>query len=107
MVFGDRFAKARCSMKGRKPTTRASPGGRSFSRPFQERGQLSRSRQKAETSMGVAGFVMRFTLEVFFLKIARAMELTTILNQCYHFPRFVYRYARFSPDKKSIEVAIR
>ena len=57
--------------------------------------------------MVTAGFVTRFTLEVFFLKIARAMELTTILNQCYHFPRFVYRYARFSPDKKSIEVAIR
>jgi transposase len=57
--------------------------------------------------MVVAGFVTRFTLEVFFLEIARAMELTTILNQSYHFPRFVYRYARFGPDKKSIEVAVR
>jgi hypothetical protein len=57
--------------------------------------------------MAVAGFVTRFTLKVFFLEIARAMELTTILNQSYHFPRFVYRYARFGPDKKSIEVAIR
>jgi transposase len=57
--------------------------------------------------MVVAGFATRFTLEVFFLEIARAMELTTILNQSYHFPRFVYRYARFGPDKKSIEVAIR
>src|SRR6202162_2129930 len=107
MVFGERLARARGSMKGRKQTTRASPGGRSFSSPIHERGQLSRSPQKAETSLATTGLVMRFTLEVFFLKIARAMELITILNHCYHFPRFVYRYARFGPDKKSIEVAVR
>ncbi|HTP35407.1 MAG TPA: ISL3 family transposase, partial [Candidatus Acidoferrales bacterium] len=59
------------------------------------------------TSIAIAGFVTWFTLEVFFLKIARAMELITILNQCYHFPRFVYRYARFGPDKKTIEIAVR
>jgi hypothetical protein len=36
-----------------------------------------------------------------------AMELITILNRCHRFQRFVYQHARFSPDKKSIEVAVR
>jgi len=35
------------------------------------------------------------------------MELTTILNQCYRFPGFVYEGARFSTDRKSIEVRLR
>lgn len=35
------------------------------------------------------------------------MDLTTILNHCYHHRGFVYQTARFSPDKKSIEVTIR
>ena len=35
------------------------------------------------------------------------MELTTILNHCHHFRGFVYQHARFGPDKKTIEVAIR
>jgi transposase len=35
------------------------------------------------------------------------MELITILNHCYHFRGFVYQQARFSPDKKTIEVAVR
>jgi hypothetical protein len=30
------------------------------------------------------------------------MELITILNRCHRFQGFVYRHARFSPDKKSI-----
>ena len=35
------------------------------------------------------------------------MELTTILNQCYRVPGFVYEGARFSTDKKRIEVRVR
>ena len=35
------------------------------------------------------------------------MELTTILNQCYPQPGFVYQKARFGADKKAIEVPIR
>jgi transposase len=35
------------------------------------------------------------------------MELITILNRCHRFPGFVYQQARFSPDKKSIEIAVR
>src|SRR5690242_303654 len=35
------------------------------------------------------------------------MELTTILNRCYCFAGFVYEHARFSTDKKSIEVLVR
>jgi hypothetical protein len=35
------------------------------------------------------------------------MELTTILNHCYPHRGFVYDCARFSPDKKSIEVTVR
>jgi len=35
------------------------------------------------------------------------MELLTILNRCHHFRGFVYQHARFSADKKSIEVAVR
>jgi len=46
-------------------------------------------------------------VEVLAVVPVRAMELTTILNHCYHFPRFVYQHARFGPDKKTIEVAVR
>ena len=35
------------------------------------------------------------------------MELTTILNHCYPHHGFIYAQARFSPDKKSVEVAVR
>src|SRR3974390_1314984 len=35
------------------------------------------------------------------------MELITILNRCHHFRGFVYEHARFSADKKSIEVSVR
>jgi hypothetical protein len=35
------------------------------------------------------------------------MELTTILNRCHRFRGFIYEYARFSTDKKSIEVVVR
>ena len=36
-----------------------------------------------------------------------AMELTTILNRCHHFRGFVYEHARFSTDRKSIELVLR
>ena len=45
-----------------------------------------------------------FVVGVFAAHCFRAMELTTILNRCHRFPGFVYQHARFSPDKKSIEV---
>jgi len=51
--------------------------------------------------------VARFTLEVFRFAIIRAMELITILNQCYRHRGFVYHHARFSADKKSIEIQVR
>ena len=35
------------------------------------------------------------------------MELTTILNRCHHFRGLVYEHARFSTDKRSIEVVVR
>ena len=35
------------------------------------------------------------------------MELTTILNRCHRFRGFVYEHARFSTDKKNIEVILR
>jgi transposase len=51
--------------------------------------------------------VVRVTVEVFAVEPVRAMELITILNHCYHFRGFVYQHARFGPDKKTIEVAVR
>jgi transposase len=41
------------------------------------------------------------------MKIVRVMELITILNHCHRHRGFVYQYARFSPDQKSIEVNVR
>ena len=41
------------------------------------------------------------------MKIVRAMELLTILNHCHRHRGFVYQHARFGPDHKSIEVAVR
>jgi transposase len=46
-----------------------------------------------------------FTVEV--AALARAMELTTILNQCHRFRGFVYQPAKFSADRKSIEIGVR
>ncbi len=57
--------------------------------------------------MAVTGAVVRFILEGFGFSIIRAMELTTILNHCYPHRGFVYDHARFSPDKKSMEVTVR
>src|SRR5215469_11228675 len=37
----------------------------------------------------------------------RAMELITILKRCHLFRGFVYEHARFSTDKRSIEVVVR
>jgi hypothetical protein len=68
------------STNGRKQASNCSPGGRSFSNPIHERGQLSRSWQEAETSTAATGSVARFTLRVCVLKIIRAMELITILT---------------------------
>jgi transposase len=52
--------------------------------------------------------VARFILVVFAAAAFCAMlQLITILNHCHHFRGFVYQHARFSPDKKSIEVAVR
>ena len=35
------------------------------------------------------------------------LQLITILNRCHRFPGFVYCQARFSSDRKSIEIAVR
>jgi len=35
------------------------------------------------------------------------MLLITILNQCHRFPGFVYQWAKFSTDHKTIEVGVR
>jgi len=51
--------------------------------------------------------VERFILEGFGFSILRAMELTTLLTHCYPPRGFVYDHARFSSDKKSIEVTVR
>ena len=94
-------------MKSRKQANSRSPGGRSFSNPIQERGQLSGSRQQAGTSVAATGWVARVALEVFALELVRAMELITILNHCHHHRGFVCQHARFGPGKKSIKVDVR
>jgi transposase len=35
------------------------------------------------------------------------MELITILNRCHRFQGFIYQHARFTPDKKTIEISVR
>jgi hypothetical protein len=46
-------------------------------------------------------------VEVLATNCFRTMELITILSRCHRFQGFVYHHARFSPDRKSIEVAVR
>jgi hypothetical protein len=48
---------------------------------------------------------VRFTVEE--VRFWAVMELTTILNQCYPQPGFVYSKPRFRADKKAIEVPVR
>ena len=78
-----------------------------FFPPIQERGQFSKSAQYTERFTSGTGVAVRFTVEVFAIEPIRAMELITILNHCYHFRGFVYQHARFGPDQKTIEVAVR
>jgi transposase len=35
------------------------------------------------------------------------MQIITLLNQCYCFPGFVYQHARFTQDRRSLQVRIR
>src|SRR5712691_1639527 len=56
---------------------------------------------------GVEEALARFMVEVLAVAVFFAMELITILNRCHRFQGFVYQHARFSPDKKSIEVLVR
>src|SRR5438045_1921635 len=58
---------------------------------------------EAEADLGVAWFMVESSPPL----ASYAMELITILNRCHPFRGFVYHHARFSPDKKSIEVSVR
>ena len=60
-----------------------------------------------ETLLAAAAPVTRFPQKVLVWELRRFMELLTILNQCYRQRGFVYRRARFSSDKKAIEVRVR
>src|SRR5713226_1849871 len=106
IVFGDRSDAARFSRNGRNRVSNCSPGGRSFSNPIHERGQPLRSRQQCSRSW--RGAVARFILVVLAAAIFHFMlQLITILNRCHRFRGFVYQQASFSPDHKSIEIAVR
>src|SRR5258708_8132291 len=93
IVWRDRLEEARCSMNGRKQATSFSPGGRSFSQPIHERGQLSRSAAyRDRSSCGTSGawsMVEGFPMEILF-----AMDIVIILNRCYRFRGFVYQSTR-------------
>ena len=78
-----------------------------FFRPHPGARPALHTRQQPETSKAETDVGTRFIVEVSCVEPVRAMELTTILNHCHHFRGFVYQYARFGPDKKTIEVAIR
>ena len=58
---------------------------------------------EAEDDLGVAWFMVGSSPQL----ASSAMELITILNRCHRFRGFVYHHARFSPDKKNIEVSVR
>jgi transposase len=55
----------------------------------------------------VAARFILVVLGVFAVDFHFMLQLITILNRCHRFPGFVYHQARFSSDRKSIEIAIR
>src|ERR1700722_2232851 len=46
-------------------------------------------------------------LGIFATALFAMLQVITILNRCRHFRGFVYQYARFASDHKSIEIAVR
>ena len=46
-------------------------------------------------------------LGIFATALFAMLQVITILNRCRHFRGFVYQYARFASNHKSIEIAVR
>jgi hypothetical protein len=103
-VWRERSEATRCSRKGRKQTTNFPPAADPFPSPSTTAASRpGRGNNAPGRKIPPVDAVYRRGLHCAFL----AMDLITILNRCHHFRRFVYQHARFSPDKKSIEISVR
>src|SRR5258708_17066507 len=102
IVFGVRFDIAKCSRNGRNSVTSCSPGGRSFSRPIHERGQLFRSRQYCSSpSRGVAA--ARVILVGFAVAISHfLLQLLTILHPYHRLPGFISTQPRLRSPHRAL-----
>jgi hypothetical protein len=95
----------RLSRNGLRNSTILRPGVMSISSPAQLLGQPSISGQNWSSLQASLSSVTITPLLPFLISLD--MLITRLLNECYHFPGFVYVNTRLSENKKTVEVDVR
>ena len=95
----------RYSRNGLRNSTISRPGVMSISSPAQLVGQPSMSGQNWSSLQASLSSVTITPLLPFLISLD--LLITRLLNECYHFPGFVYKNTRLTENKKAVEVDVR